>query len=108
MVAEIHQYWIERYLVIAITPAVSMSVDRIEWQPSCTLLLPRLLLLEGQPTSWLLGWALQELPWARLSRGAGTDPWVEIVFEPRLAGSSFDGPATGAGDASTHQWGGCT
>src|SRR5215472_15465226 len=24
------------------------------------------------------------------------------------AGSSFDGPATGAGGASTHQWGGCT
>src|SRR5215467_2651619 len=71
MVAEIHQHWIGRHRVIAITPAVSMSVGRTEWQPSCTLLLPRLLLLEGQPTSWLWGGALQELPWAQLSQGSG-------------------------------------
>ncbi len=73
MVAEIHQLSIGCYLVIAITPAMSMNIDGIEWQPSCTLFLPRLLLLEGQPMFWpLAGHCKSALGPA--FPGAGTEP----------------------------------
>src|SRR5215831_7180637 len=82
MVAEIHQHWIGRHRVIAITPAVSMSVSRTEWQPSCTLLLPRLLLLEDSRHSGSWAGHCKSCPGPAFP-GEGTEPWVEIVFEPR-------------------------
>src|SRR5262249_12591490 len=102
MVAEIHQHWIGRDPVIAITPAASMSVDRTEWQPSCTLLLPCLLLLEGQAKFLLLGGVPQELPWAQLSRGADAEPWVEIVRASALLGRLATVTQPARAPASTH------
>src|SRR5262249_9700278 len=75
-----------------------MSVDRTEWQLSCTLPFPRLAAARAPDNTLALRRGTARAPWAQLSRGAGTEPWGGKSYSSLgFAGSSCDGPATGRG-----------